>query len=303
MMRSTSILPLLLLVALAGCDSDAPEPSAADSSTIDSLPAFEAPEDTASLAALPGIDTARVPEGLAPEMPTRLPAEPSTGDAEPPANRTPQTSTPAGAPAPPVAAPSAPATGASALLERTEQRYADLRSMSADFVQHVYVPLLESEVDSRGNMYHKAPDRFAMRFTQPDGDVVVSDGRYLWMYYPSTDARQVMRTALAGEGQRVDLYREFLSDANERFNVTANVAETVDGRSTRALTLVPRGPSPYEQVRLWIDAQDALVRRFEITEENGTLRDIRLSNLRPNADLADSLFRFDPPPNTQVHDF
>ena len=142
-----------------------------------------------------------------------------------------------------------------------------------------------------------------MRFTEPAGDVVVADGRYVWMYYPSTDPRQVMRAPLAQGGQQVDLHKEFLSDASSRFSVTRTGTENVAGRQAHALTLTPRGQSPYRQVRLWVDTQDSLVRRFEISEENGTVRELQLSNLRPNATLAADLFQFTPPPGVQVHDF
>jgi hypothetical protein len=35
------------------------------------------------------------------------------------------------------------------------------------------------------------------------------------------------------------------------------------------LTLVPRQPLGYRSLKVWIDEQDHLVRRFELTEENG----------------------------------
>jgi outer membrane lipoprotein carrier protein len=175
--------------------------------------------------------------------------------------------------------------------------------MEADFVQNVFVPLTERTYNSRGKMYHRAPDRFLMRFSDPAGDVIVADGRHVWMYYPSTDARQVTRFPLSAEGQQADLYREFLSNATERYVATRTGAETVGGRATQGLSLIPRGSSPYRSVRLWVDDGDSLVRRFEITEENGTVRKIEMSGLRSNVTLADALFQFTPPPGVQVHEF
>ena len=60
------------------------------------------------------------------------------------------------------------------------------------------------------------------------------------------------------------------------------------------------GPSPYRRIRLWVDAEDALVRRFEIVEENESERRLQMSNLRPNAEIPDSIFEFTPPPGAQV---
>lgn len=194
----------------------------------------------------------------------------------------------------------APAGRAEQILERAEAAYDRLRSLEADFVQQVYIPLLETTQNSRGKLYHRAPDRFLMRFTEPQGDVVVADGRYVWMYYPSNDPRQVMRGRLAEGGQQVDLQREFLSDATNRFSATLEGTERVGGRTAEALTLIPRGPSPYREIKIWVDTEDALVRRFEITEQNETVRKLEMSNLRPNVALADDLFRFTPPPGAEI---
>jgi outer membrane lipoprotein carrier protein len=184
-------------------------------------------------------------------------------------------------------------TEANDILERAERAYAAVRSMEADFVQEVYVPLLETTKQSRGRIFHRVPDRFLMRFTEPQGDVIVADGTYAWAYYPSIDARQVMRSRLAAGGQQVDLQKEFLSNATERYEATRTGGESVGGRSAHALTLVPRG-------RIWVDTQDYLVRRFEIVEQNESVRRLEMSNLRSNTDLSDDLFRFTPPAGADV---
>jgi chaperone LolA len=297
--------PLLLAgaVLVGGCGSQ----EAGDSPAAQAEAEMEAAPPSASAATAPGggmaAGAASSPSpSLAgadqpPSAPSATPgpARPAAEDAQP--------SAPGSPPAAQAQVPEQPAatgTAANDVLERAEQAYADVRSMEADFTQRVYVPLLETTIDSRGKMYHRAPDRFLMQFSDPAGDVVVADGSYAWMYYPSNDPRQVMRAPLAQGGQQVDLQREFLSNASDRYTATRTGSETVGGRQTHALTLRPRGPSPYEEVRIWVDAENHLVRRFQITEANESVRTVELSNMRPNVTLDDSLFRFTPPPDAQV---
>jgi outer membrane lipoprotein carrier protein len=187
------------------------------------------------------------------------------------------------------------------LLRRVEQTATGIRTLEADFVQTLNVPLLNQRQQSAGKLYQKRPDRFLMRFTQPAGDIMVADGRHFWIYYPSSDRTQVIRTSI-GEGGAVDLQRQFVGDAVRRFVPTLNGRETVDGHSTRMLTLVPRGESPYRILKLWVDEEGYLVRRFEMTEENGSTRRVEMRNLRVNGPLADDLFSFTPPSGTQVFD-
>ena len=303
------LLPALLALALPACGgssqqaADAGEPQA---------------ESARAAASAPG-EAAALPEG---PLPADGPATAATTDGTPAPNAPgAQVSTASGAPAAgtngPAAAntpvstvqtPAAPRGGgtsqdrAVAILREAEQAANGVRTLEADFVQNLSVPLLNQTQRSAGKMYQKRPDRFLMRFTDPAGDVMVADGRHFWIYYPSTDRTQVIRTSIANGAGQVDLQRQFLSNPVQRYVSTVAGEEIVGGRPAHVLSLVPRGDSPYRLLRVWVDKQDHLVRRFEITEENESVRRVELSNLRVNASVADNLFTFTPPAGTQVFD-
>jgi outer membrane lipoprotein carrier protein len=205
------------------------------------------------------------------------------------------------------APPAAPAAGAAQdraaeILSRAERASREIRSLEADFTQSLTIPLLNQSQRSAGRLFQRRPDRFLMRFSDPAGDVIVADGRHFWLYYPSSDARQVIRTSIAAGGEAVDLQQQFLSNPNQRFVATLIGEESVGGRPAHVLTLVPRGPSPYRLLRIWVDREDHLVRRFEMTEENDSVRRVELRNLRTNHPLPDALFAFTPPEGAQVFD-
>jgi outer membrane lipoprotein carrier protein len=189
---------------------------------------------------------------------------------------------------------------AAEILTRVEQAANGIRSLEADFTQTLNVPLLGSNQRSTGKLYQRKPDRFLMRFSDPEGDVIVADGRYFWLYYPSSDRTQVIRTSIAEGGQSVDLQQQFLSNPNQRFVATLAGDESVGGRSAYVLTLVPRGASAYKILKIWVDKEDYLVRRFEMTEENESVRRVELRNVRTNHALANSLFTFTPPAGAQI---
>lgn len=258
-------------------------------------------EAQAATAARPAVGARQAP-GAAPVAGEPLgggDAAPSAGSEEIAAAGAPSSAPAAGTP-PPAATAAQGGEDATAILQRASRAYEAVRSLEASFTQDLTVPLLDSTQRSRGKLYVRRPDRFALRFTDPAGDLVVVDGRYVWLYYPSSDPKQVMRAPASEGGQSLDFQREFLSNPTERFNAVLNGVESVGGRPAYALTLTPKRGSPYRQVRLWVDRQDALVRRFEITEQNETVRRLELRDLKPNASLSDNLFRFSPPPGVQV---
>jgi outer membrane lipoprotein carrier protein len=292
MIKTSTCLGLLLLpLAAAACggrESSAAAPGDAPERVADRAPGAaqqQAPAPTTVTGAAQPVQPA-APAGEAPApaagaAPAAAPAAPAT---------------------PPTAAQKANQDRAAEILTQAERAARAIRSMEADFTQTLNVPLLNTNQRSTGKLYQRKPDRFLMRFTDPEGDVIVADGRHFWLYYPSTDRRQVIRTSIAEGGEAVDLQAQFLSNPNQRFVATLLGEESVGGQQTHVLTLVPRGASPYKILKVWIDKDDYLVRRFEMTEENNSVRTVEMRNLRTNHALPDNLFTFTPPAGAQIFD-
>ncbi|MEJ2503005.1 MAG: outer membrane lipoprotein-sorting protein [Gemmatimonadota bacterium] len=122
---------------------------------------------------------------------------------------------------------------------------------------------------------------------------------------PST-AEILRETSSAYEGLlsfRADFEQDraqFVGDPVQRFEATYHGREPVGERDAYVLTLVPRRPAGYERLKVWIDADDHLVRRFELTEASGNVRRVQLHDFRANPSLPDDLFEFTPPPGAQV---
>ncbi|MEE8487899.1 MAG: outer membrane lipoprotein carrier protein LolA, partial [Gemmatimonadota bacterium] len=78
-----------------------------------------------------------------------------------------------------------------AVLARAEAVYDGLNSLEAQFEQTIEVTLLGRSRTGSGTWYQKGRGRFVMDFSDPVDDLIVADGSYLWLYYPSTHPGQV----------------------------------------------------------------------------------------------------------------
>ncbi len=189
------------------------------------------------------------------------------------------------------------------LLGQAEATYDALTSMRARFDQTIEITLLGRKRTGSGDWYQKGSGRFKMDFTDPEGDVIVADGTTLWLYYPSTHPGQVIRSTIeanaTGSGM-VDLQGRIFEEAADAYDAVLEGRRDVEGHVTWLVTLTPRAESPYRKVRVWIDTESLLVRRFEITEENETLRTVVLRDLQPDAPIEDDVFSFTPPAGTDV---
>jgi outer membrane lipoprotein carrier protein len=187
-----------------------------------------------------------------------------------------------------------------AVLKRAAAAYGRITSMRASFVQRRENPLLGSNITSRGTLYQRDPDRFALKFTEPAGDLIVGDGRYFWLYYPSVDRKQVLRAPARQGAGAVDLQSQFIGDPLTRFTHVYHGTEKQNGRTVHVLTLTPRQDAGYQTLKVWVDGGDYLVRRFQITEPTGVVVEFQLSNVTVNPTLGDAIFRFSPPAGASI---
>ncbi|MGH7553868.1 MAG: LolA family protein [Longimicrobiales bacterium] len=290
-----SAVAVALVAVMAACTADTePTPQLGGSPETGAVAATPAPTPPASGVAVSD----------PPPPPARPGAQPSS-PAPPTSSPAPTASSPRPAPAPPVAAPAPSSAGAqddgALILRGAAAAYENIRAIQADFTMQLENPLLRTKTTSRGTLSQRRPDRILLKFTEPEGDVIVGDGTHFWVYYPSIDKAQVTRAAASeASAGGVDLQAQFLGDPAVRFRYTLHGQETVDGRTTHVLTMVPKEEAGYERLKVWVDERDSLVRRFELTEHNGTVRRFDLANLRVNPELNDALFRFTPPAGVRI---
>ena len=196
------------------------------------------------------------------------------------------------------------AQDANALVGRSSRVYRSLTSLTADFVQLIDNPMIDS-AESRGTLVQAGPDKLAMRFTDPPGEAVIIDGRSVWVYTPSTTPGQVIRMSVPSGGPiyGYNMLAWLLDRPAERYTASYLRADVVGGRSMDVVELVPAVPDlPFEKAVLWLDRADGIPRRLEITEHSGATRTLTLSKVRVNRSVPDDTFRFEVPSGVRVVD-
>jgi len=149
-------------------------------------------------------------------------------------------------------------------------------------------------------MCQKQPNLFSMRFSDPQGDRLVVDGKDFCQYTPSTDPQQAICAPVERAGGSPDFHAQFLARPAEKYRVRMDGQENVDGSATYRVVLEPIQPAGFREAALWIDARNSLLRRVEIREENGSVNRISLRNIDLSATPAADTFRFDPPAGVEV---
>ena len=198
---------------------------------------------------------------------------------------------------------SAAAQSADATLDRAVDAWSKVKTARATFEQTLTNSLTGSSANARGEFQEQRPNKLSVRFTEPAGDRIVSDGSSVWVYLPSSTPGQVIKRRATDESAMpLDVTGEFLDNPRARYDVSPGGTGTVSGHPAHEIVLVPKAGrgAPFERARLWVDDDDGLVRQFEVADANGLTRRIRITALDINVPVDRSAFTFTPPQGVRV---
>jgi len=189
-----------------------------------------------------------------------------------------------------------------AVLDRAAAVYQTVSTLTADFTQVIVNPMIGAPDTTWGRLYEMRTSRFAMRFPRPKGDRVVADGRWLWLYTPSTTPGQVIRTKIPEVGTTgPNLIGQFVERPRERYRATYVRADTLATGVADVLRLTPLERDwPYDEALIWVDRATALVTRLDIGESSGQRRVVILRNLKVNGGVPQREVTFSRPAGVRV---
>ena len=186
-------------------------------------------------------------------------------------------------------------------IDAAVKAYANIRTAKASFEQTITNPLLGSTLRSKGDFEQSRPNRFAFRFTDPKGDVIICDGRYVWAYLPTSAPGRVNRMPCGGGS--LDLIGEFFTNPTQRYTIGDGGAATVGERKAQIVLLTPKSKdAAFTRAKVWIEPTSGSLLQFEAVEPNGLTRLVRITTFNANAAVKESTFKFAVPKGVQVVD-
>ncbi len=185
----------------------------------------------------------------------------------------------------------APADGIAAL----QGFFQGLRSLEAAFHQTVRDETGRIVQESAGTLALQRPDRFRWDYVAPYRQVIVTDGRRLWIY--DEDLEQVTVKDFAAIG---DTPATLLS-SDRPLEASFVLQDGGTGKGLSWVVLRPRRPDTgFARIRLGFAGNDLAV--MTLTDSFDQTTEIRLDALRRNVAIDPRRFVFRPPPGVDVID-
>ena len=189
------------------------------------------------------------------------------------------------------------------LLDRAVAAWAKVKTARGTFEQTITNPLTGRTMTATGEYQQERPGRLAVTFADPANDRIIADGKFVWLYLPSSAPDQVIKSPLgAGGTGTMDLTAQFLTAPRSKYTISPVGTLVVGGRATHGYNLIPKNTedAPFKAASVWIDDTDATIRQFEVAEPNGVQRRIRLTSFKTNVPVDASAFRFTPAAGVRV---
>ena len=186
-------------------------------------------------------------------------------------------------------------------IDAAVKSYANIRTAKATFEQTITNPLLGATLHSKGEFEQSRPNRFAFRFTDPKGDVIICDGRFVWAYLPASAPGRVNRMP-CGAGS-LDLIGEFFTNPKDRYAIGDGGAATLGDRKAHMVLLTPKSKqAAFTRAKVWVEPTTGALLQFEAVEPNGLTRLVRINNFAANAAVNAKAFTFTVPKGVKVVD-
>lgn len=171
-----------------------------------------------------------------------------------------------------------------------------LKSLDGRFSQQVYDSRGKLKEKSAGRVALSAPKQFRWEYAKPYPQVVVADGKAVWIYEP--DLQQVTKRPQGAEEQNSPLAA--LVDPG-KLDAQFVVEEAGTAGGLEWLKLTPKGgaaASGFQTARLGFSKGS--LAKMEVVDQLGHRTEIAFNGWKRNAKLPATTFRFIPPKGVDV---
>jgi outer membrane lipoprotein carrier protein len=185
------------------------------------------------------------------------------------------------------------ATWASAPAEDLQGRLNAMKAMQANFKQVVKTKK-KIIAQSSGTMALQRPGRFRWETKSPMAQLIVADGKKMWIY--DVDLEQVtVKKQDKGIGGTAAL---FLSGYDDTVSRNFDVTNTSEGKSQHFYLKSKSKKDSFQQVEMVFDGNN--LQSLKLFDQLGQVTDVKLSAIKNNVELNSQLFSFKPPKGVDV---
>ena len=174
------------------------------------------------------------------------------------------------------------------------------RDMECRFEQRLVSGALGAGAVESGTLKLLRPGRMRWDYRRPEAKIAILDGDRTFVYLPSD--RQWIRGRLASQGGGLGSLLGGTGRVSEVFRATV-IPPAPDGDGAYRVKLEPRQEGGgFESVTLVLRPPVYAIEAARVLDAAGNVIEYRFSGIRRNRGVSPGVFRFEPPPGTEIVD-
>ncbi len=181
--------------------------------------------------------------------------------------------------------------------------YESFKTYKADFV------ITSKNKIMKGIAYYKQPGRVRFEFTQPYGDLLISDGKILWIVVGKQNlvGKQDLTLDVKNENDKPIFavmpgrgVSHLFSKYHYKFDDIYQPKE-INGKKYYVLDLEQKVKmGGYEKMKLFINADNFFIEKSIAEGSFGLITTIEFFNIKTNIEIEGKLFQYNPPENVRI---
>ncbi len=189
----------------------------------------------------------------------------------------------------------------SEVVKNIKKKYSDMKTYTSDF--KILTVNNKKTSNMKGKCLYKNPGKIRYEFQEPFGDLIVSDGKTLWIYIQKINAvgkqdLEIQKNNSSGEpifqsASPSGLNRLFRKYHYKFDSIEQPRAMGSDGKKYFVLTLEQREKiGGFENMTLFVDSETFFIKKSIGTDNRGKETTIEFTSFVPNAEVEDGIFNY-----------
>ena len=185
-------------------------------------------------------------------------------------------------------------------LDAIQRQYEKVSTFEADFTQRSYVKMMNQTQSVKGTVKIKKPGKMKWVYGAPDTQILISDGKNLWLYVPEEEQATKVPVESIYSSNAPALFLAGKGKLTRSFNV-----ESVSQENQNILvTLVPKNEDQgLARLILHADKKNYQITGSTVYDKLGNKTEIRFSRIRINREIPEEQFQLKTPPGVEILDY
>ena len=185
-------------------------------------------------------------------------------------------------------------------LDAIQRQYEKVSTFEADFTQRSYVKMMNQTQSVKGTVKIKKPGKMKWVYGAPDTQILISDGKNLWLYVPEEEQATKVPVESIYSSNTPALFLAGKGKLTRSFNV-----ESVSEENRNILvTLVPKNEDQgLARLILHANKKNYQITGSTVYDKLGNKTEIRFSQIRINREIPEEQFQLKTPPGVEILDY